>query len=97
MGSIFTISRLFTSVLVILANFSSVISKPAVIKSSPFLSLMVLEIYFPIIWSFEIKIYCKPFSWSFFAIIKLSFSPFERIFLLFFESIKSYDSLIGLL
>ena len=48
-GSMFTISRFFTSSLIKLANFSSVISKPALIMSSPPLSLIVLEIYFPII------------------------------------------------
>ena len=64
-------------------------SKPAPSKISPFLSFISLEIYFPTICSFGMAIEIKPFSFSFLAITIFNFSPFPKIFLLFFASIKS--------
>ena len=58
------------------------------IKITTYYPRKIFAIYFPTICSFEVKIDFKPFSWSFLAIIKLSFSPFDKIFLLFLESSK---------
>ena len=94
-GSILTMLNSFSSWAIIFSNCSSVISKPAPINNSPFLSLISFAIYFPTIWSLGIEIFSKPFSFSFLAITIFNFSPFPKTFLLFFASIKSYESLIG--
>ena len=81
----------------IFSRCSSVILKPAPTIIFPLLSLISFAIYLPIMSSLFIEIDFRPFSFNLLAIIKFSLSPLDKIFLLFLESTKSKESLIGLL
>ena len=96
-GSILTIVKIFSSLLMILASCSSVISKPAPVMTSPFLFFTSFPKYLPTNSSLFTDIEMSPFSWSFFAITKFNLSPFDKTFLSFFESIRSFASFMGLL
>ena len=93
----FTIFKLSIPALFNSCKFSSFKSLPADKIISLLLSIMSEEIYFPNNSSLETNISFKFFSANFLAMIILSFSPFERIFLFVFASTKSNNNFIGLL